>query len=339
MIKAGELSKLTTTYASYMKRSEVCSYTPTRIWVEATSNCNLQCSFCGNRQLSPDQKGNMDIGLFMKIADEAQGKIQQFNLFHRGESLLHPQIGEMVRYSKGRGIRTRIHTNGTMLTPDLARELIESGLDVISISFDGYDRAMYEANRPGAGYDRVFNNIINLLKIKKELQSQKPFAAIELMEIADYSKDEMMKKRKEFLSSFDGLPLDKFIIRKPHNWGGLIEMEQSKRDNPKRIPCPLLWHALIVLWDGTVLPCPQDFFGILKLGNVNDESLLDIWNNDAIRALRREMADPKSLTRKPCTECDRIIRATIAGVPVDYLGRFISETVLGNSWLGKILPH
>ena len=334
-----DMRKLASTYMAYRRKTEVCRYPPTRIWVEATSHCNLSCSFCGNRLLPDEQRGHMDFDLFKQLADEASGTIRQFNLFHRGESLLHPQIGEMIRYAAEKGIRTRIHTNGTLLTADLSRELIESGLDVLSVSFDGYDREMYEANRPGASFDKVLFNMLSFLADKLEMGAEKPFVALELMEISNLPRAELMKKRIFFLNRFDGLLLDKFIIRRPHNWAGLIDTGSSDKSIPKRIPCPLLWHALVVFWDGRVVPCPQDFFGLLQLGDANTQSLADIWNGEEIINLRREMANPNCLTRKPCVDCDRILRATIAGVPVDYLGRFLSETVFGNGWLSRILPH
>lgn len=282
----------------------------------------------------------MDYDLFCELANEATGKVQQFNLFHRGESLLHPKIPDMIGYTERRGIRTRINTNGTLLNPDLGRELIDSGLDMLSLSFDGYDREMYEANRINADFEKVLGNILKFLTIKKNLKSAKPFVTIELMELSSYDKEIIKQKRQNFLQKFEGLPLDKFVIRHPHNWGGLVEAKDGdKQEVQKRIPCPLLWHALIVFWNGKALPCPQDFFGQLELGDVNEQTLMEIWNGEKLKELRRAMSDPSSLDRHPCLECDRITRATIAGVPKDYLGRFLSENVFGNGWISKILPH
>ncbi len=332
-----KISRLTSTYKGYLDRTEICRYPPTRVWVEATSNCNLRCSFCGNRDLTKDQRGNMSFELFQQLADEAAGKVNQFNLFHRGESLLHPRIGEMIRYAGARGIHTRINTNGTLLNANLGAELINAGLDMLSFSFDGYDPEMYEANRPGAHFDRVLGNILGFLELKKAMNACKPFVTIEVMEIADVPKRDLMEKQRAFVHKFKGLPLDKFIIRKQHNWAGMIDTGQKMSCN--RIPCPLLWHAMVVFWDGRVMPCPQDFFGSLELGRIGDTGLMDIWNGQEIRRMRREMANPGLMDRHPCVECDRIARATFAGVPVDYLGRFLSEAVFGNGWLSRKLPH
>ncbi len=331
------LSRLATTCTAYRRRQEQCAYPPTRMWVESTSHCNLKCSFCGNRLLTAEQRGSMDMDLFHELADQASGRVRQFNLFHRGESLLHPNIGEMVRYAEGKGIRTRINTNGLMLNSSLGRELVESQLDMLSFSFDGYDREMYETNRSGSSFDTVLTNILNLLDQKKRAGSRKPFVALELMEISDLPRPELLQKRHEFLKRFHGLPLDKFVIRRPHNWAGLLDTGQDMAGH--RIPCPLLWHAMVVFWDGRVMPCPQDFFGVLEIGDVRKQSLMDIWNGEPLRSLRREMSDPARLDRHPCVDCDRIRRTTVAGVPTDYLGRFLSESIFGNSWLSRILPH
>ena len=257
-----KISRLTSTYKGYLDRTEICRYPPTRVWVEATSNCNLRCSFCGNRDLTKDQRGNMSFELFQQLADEAAGKVNQFNLFHRGESLLHPRIGEMIRYAGARGIHTRINTNGTLLNANLGAELINAGLDMLSFSFDGYDPEMYEANRPGAHFDRVLGNILGFLELKKAMNACKPFVTIEVMEIADVPKRDLMEKQRAFVHKFKGLPLDKFIIRKQHNWAGMIDTGQKMSCN--RIPCPLLWHAMVVFWGRASDAVPSGFFRLAR---------------------------------------------------------------------------
>ncbi|MGB9586711.1 MAG: SPASM domain-containing protein, partial [Armatimonadota bacterium] len=236
-------------------------------------------------------------------------------------------------------IRTRIHTNGTVLSEELSRELIVAGVGVTSFSFDGYDREMYEANRPGADFDHVLGNIVRFLEVKRTIGSRTPFVVIELMEITDLPRNQIRRKRRQFLSMFEGLPLDKFVIRRPHNWAGLIKTDLITTSGQGRIPCPLLWHALVVFWDGRVMPCPQDFFGMLQVGDTRKESLSMCWNGNPIRELRREMSKPDQIERHPCVDCDRLSRLTFGGIPIDYLGRFVSDTLFGNSWLSRILPH
>ncbi|GAH58289.1 unnamed protein product [marine sediment metagenome] len=95
----------------------------------------------------------MDLGLYKKIIDEVKNYVYDINLFHRGEPLLHPSIIDIISYANNKNIKTRIHTNSTLLTPELSRKIILSGLDLISFSFDGYTKETYEKNRVNANYD------------------------------------------------------------------------------------------------------------------------------------------------------------------------------------------
>ena len=86
----------------------------------------------------------MDMDLYRKIVDEAKEFIFDINLNHRGESLLHPEIVEAIKYAKQNKMFTRLHTNASLLTEDLAENIIAAGLDRISFSFDGYTKETYE---------------------------------------------------------------------------------------------------------------------------------------------------------------------------------------------------
>ncbi|GAI28295.1 unnamed protein product, partial [marine sediment metagenome] len=161
-------------YLNYILKKSNCNYMPIRLWVEITSRCNLKCRLCVNKDIPPSLKGDMDFDLYKKIINEATGSVYDINLFHRGEPLLHPKLIPIISYAKSRGIKTRIHTNATLLNPELSKKIILSGLDLISFSFDGYTEKTYEKNRIGASYEKSLNNIIDFLRIKKELKSKKP---------------------------------------------------------------------------------------------------------------------------------------------------------------------
>ncbi len=102
MTKREYYRRLWAIFRSYRKRETVLPYLPIRLWIEPTSFCNLKCVMCPNKDLDRRDKGYMPLELFRKIVDEAAGFIHEANLIHRGESLLHPDFFEMVRYA-GRG--------------------------------------------------------------------------------------------------------------------------------------------------------------------------------------------------------------------------------------------
>lgn len=318
-------------YDSYRRGKEICSYFPVKLWVETTNRCNLSCALCPNSKLGPGQRGDMDYGLYTKIIDQVQENVSEINLFHRGEPLLHSRIIEMINYASQKNIRTRIHTNATLLNSQLNERIIKSGLDFITFSLDSYIKDEYERLKPGADFDEVLQKIAGFLSLKKEMKSKKPFCTIQIMNIN--RKDGSNKKQlKDFLDKFFGLPLDRVARRKPHNWGGMLKggggnddftgNEGSALQAKITSACTFPWYSLTVFFDGKVYLCPQDFGGRIMVGDANKESLAAIFNSEAIKNIRKKHSKKDILDLWPCSGCDRVRRETIAKVPAEYLGFF-----------------
>ncbi len=100
-------------------------------------------------------------------------------------------------------------------------------------------------------------------------------------------------------------------------------------DRRSFVPCTFPWFALVVFWDGTVVTCPQDFYGAYPVGNVRDAPLREIWNGEPLRRLRADMLARRVEGYRACVDCDSIRRPTVCGVPSPNLRRFLGETVLG----------
>jgi radical SAM protein with 4Fe4S-binding SPASM domain len=312
--------RLPQVFSSYKRKKVHLSYLPVRLWVETTSICNLRCIMCPNKDLKKEEKGFMEFNLFQKIIDEARPFVFDVNLIHRGEGLLHHDFSRLVRYAHEAGITTKFHTNATLLDEKKSFELIEAGLDQISFSFDGYDKKTYEGIRVNANFEKTVANIVQFLKVKQKLKSKKPYAILELINFPDLYKPIDSRQKQEFLENFRGLPLNGVEVKEMHNWAGEIGEGRKKR---KYVPCTFLWQALIIFWDGSVLPCTQDFHGYYILGNVKDMSLAQIWNDEKIVRLRRKVLQQDIDDLKTCSQCDRLWREQILGIPKEYLWKFL----------------
>ncbi len=313
-------------YYYYRRRAEKIPVPPTRIWLEVTNACNLRCIMCPNStNYNALKRGMMEWELFESLLSQIRGFAYDVNLFHRGESLMHPRFVEMVNKTAEAKLRPRLHTNATILTEEYSREIIKAGLDFISFSFDGYDKGTYEKVRVGAVFEQVLENIIKFLEIKKTLGRTKPYTVIEVMEVMKESEDEIKKKRKDFREKFRGLPLDKFIVRRIHNWAGLYNI--SRKGKLNYVPCTFPYYSMSIFYDGKVPACPQDFFGEIIIGDAKRESLLDIWNGEKMRKLRKSFANESAEKHPRCQKCDMIYRETFLGIPKNYLKFFIRENI------------
>ncbi|UCE43032.1 MAG: SPASM domain-containing protein [Candidatus Aminicenantes bacterium] len=306
----------------YRKKSPSLPYLPVRLWVELTSYCNYKCIMCPNKDLRKEDRGFMDFDLYKNIVDESKDFVFEINLAHRGESLMHPQLIEAISYAKKNRIFTRLHTNGSLLSEEVSHKIIRSKLDRLSFSFDGYDRETYEKIRIGGNFDKTLENIVRFLQIKKKTRSKKPITVIEVINFNQKDKQEYLKAKKSFHDQFKNLPLNNIVFREMHNWAGQIEKE---RQGKNYTVCPFPWNALVIYWDGAVLPCTQDFFGDFVVGNMKDSSLLEIWNGENMRYLRKKLAERSIAELKACSNCDRVWREGIFGVPKEYLWKFITK--------------
>ncbi len=336
MKKIRYLARLFLIYFSFLLKKQKVNYKPVRLWIEASSRCNLKCRLCVNRDLPENAKGDMNFTLYRKIIDESKGYIFDINLFHRGEPLLNPEIVEMIGYATRNNIKTRLHTNATLLNSELSEKLIKAKLNLISFSFDGYTDATYEKNRIGASYKKSLENITGFLQIKKRLGSNLPFAQLQIMEYdEELSREQFTELKKDFLKKFEGLPLDKFIIRTPHNWGGSLKINGKKARVESFYcnsftACTFPWYALTIFYDGEVFACPQDFYGNIRLGDVKTDFIKDIFNNKAMQELRQSFRKKETMRHQPCSSCDRCRRKTVFGIPGEYLGTFLKDSLKKN---------
>lgn len=115
---------------------------PLRIEIDPSSICNFKCDFCF-QSIASDFKGQiMSKELFEKILiqlKEFKDPISKIYLYALGEPLLNKNLPYFVKRLKEEGVASNvaITTNGSLLSRNLARQLVMAGLDQISISLNG----------------------------------------------------------------------------------------------------------------------------------------------------------------------------------------------------------
>jgi len=110
----------------------------------------------------------MELGLLKRIIDEGvENGLCSLKLSLRGEPNLPPTLFDMIRYAKEKGIiDVYFNTNATLLNEDKINQLIDSGLDRISISAEGTTKEVYERYRVGAKYEEVLSSVKALRLIR-----------------------------------------------------------------------------------------------------------------------------------------------------------------------------
>lgn len=322
--------------AQYRRRDAVCARLPVRLWIEPTNVCNLRCIMCPTGQGRTHNPGRMSLDLYRRIVDEAAAFAIDINLFGRGEAFLHPDLPEFVRYAHAKGLNTRLETNATMLTPEKSEEVIRAGLDFISFSFDGYTKGTYESIRRGADFDKTLDNVTRFLQIKKTLRSRKPYVSVQFIKTPKFLEGASKSSEERFKAVFSGLPVNTYRYVTPHRYTGEIDeavtgttygyVEKKKRlgllIRIRYTPCPYPWFSAHILWDGTVTPCCMDFHTGCVLGSVSRTTIRDIWNGEAMVALREKIGTGNYRGVPLCSRCDMLHQAVIMGISTKNIRDF-----------------
>jgi radical SAM protein with 4Fe4S-binding SPASM domain len=245
--------------------------------------CNRSCSFCpvSNPEIYTSKHEGISIELFEKIALELneigyKGKILFSAL---SEPLLHKKIETLIKIAKDSlpEARVEIVTNGDLLTAKKLKSLYNAGLDTASVS-------MYD----GAHQIEHFGTMIKDAQIPQDM---------------------VVLRRRYYEDGNYGMTIS--------NRSGLIDSDSYRDANeegiqelPLKEQCYYPFYMILVDYNGDVLLCPHDWKKSIKFGNLNQESLFDIWDGKVLKTIRHRLAK-KDRNFSPCKECD--VLGTVIG--------------------------
>lgn len=317
---------------AYLGRTSRLGVGPVRAWIEVTNVCNLSCPMCLTPKLGAQvPKGLMTLEHFRAVVAKLAGHVRDVNLFLGGEPLINKQLPEMIGIAREAGLRTRVHTNATLLTAEWANRLIDAGLDFLSFSFDGADEATYDAFRPGGHFRATTANIQRFARIRTEKGVARPYTVVQLIARPEWSAEHRRAQQEGLHALFEGPGIDKLKVIDLHNFGGLLD-DAHFTANKSFAPCSFLWYAINVKFDGTVVPCCLDFEVKVPVGNLLDQSLEEVWNSPTLVALREKMIARRIDDVPLCAGCDVPYKPRMMGIPVrdgDSLREFLAAAIPG----------
>jgi MoaA/NifB/PqqE/SkfB family radical SAM enzyme len=141
-----------------------------KVYIEPTNRCNLACRTC-IRNAWDEPMGSMSIETFERILSGLSELEPRPSMFFGGfgEPLMHPSIGRMVHEAGQVADRVELITNGLLLDPALAAQLIESGLSTLWVSLDGASPESYADVRLSNSLSGVLQNIATYRELYRRL--------------------------------------------------------------------------------------------------------------------------------------------------------------------------
>ena len=287
---------------------------PIYIMIEPASVCNLRCPYCSVFQTSGRvQSGVMDLDNYKTLIDQIvsrKGYYPPVDLFLRGEPLMNPHFAEMAAYAKSKGLTVGTSTNAVLLSDKTRAAILDSGLDVMIVSFDGASKESYEVHRVGAVFEKVVERITAFSAERKARGLKKPM--IDLQFIVTKKNQEEIPALRELAGQMGVDHLSLKSIRMP-----LIDRPQEEvialgkelmPDNPayrryrelkyangETRGYELLhpaktcdWgHSAAIRFNGDIGVCCQDYDQTVQVGNVFEQGFWETWHSEPYLKLRK----------------------------------------------------
>ena len=202
---------------------------PLFIQIETTSKCNSNCVMCPRSKTPPKRKrSNMGNSLKKKILSELinhRDHIRRVIPQGYGEPLLDIKLPEFIKKLKDIGIKeVFISTNGSALTKDMAKKILDSGIDQVDFSVDGITEKTYNSIRKGLKFSTVVKNIEQFIQIRNQKQSH---TSIRLRYVIQQGNRHEYEPFVKFWQHRIGKN-DSVYAKKLHTFGGHIDMPNTE---------------------------------------------------------------------------------------------------------------
>jgi radical SAM protein with 4Fe4S-binding SPASM domain len=310
---------------------------PFALQVEITSHCNLLCKMCPlttEDTASSVKPGHM-VEAHLEEVLELAARVGEVIVAGFGEPLLSPRCLPFLQELDRRGVRTSLATNGTPLTPAIAKKLAAiPHLTQINVSIDSPDPEVYRRIRGGEAA-RALQGLTHLMA-----EIDKP----ERVTVSSVLMSENAASLVAFPSLLAGMGVKKYVLQ------GLVDYVSQTHDEnllyhqealaavqelqaecvragvelaltlPERLnlelrdpaearslyfgageaggtrQCCLPWELPYIDKDGKVFPCCYAASEPgAVLGDLKESRLLDIWEGAAYQRFRRDILCEETL--------------------------------------------
>jgi len=277
-------------------KNQIVGDYPLLVDIELSSLCNLKCPMCYTISDEFKEKVNitrMDFALFKSIIDQIAGKVPAIRLSLRGEATLHKNFVECIKYAKDKGIKeVSTLTHGGTLQLDNFKKMAEAGIDWITISVDGVGETYNNIRKP-LKFNKILENIKNINEFKVKRNLRRPVIKIQgIWPAISQSPDEYYKIFAPHVDLIAFNPLIDYL-------GNDTNIEYLEK-----FTCPQQYQRLVIGADGLVMKCSNDEENKELVGDVNKQSVYEIWHGEELRKIRElHKADRGFLQSSVCRKC------------------------------------
>lgn len=285
--------------------------------IETTNHCNMTCLMCPRTSLMTRQVSWIDDETFENVLDQMtphnQDNLEEFwdhikteygitfdehseNAFYfyvvsrcvilhgYGEPLVDKNIVNRVQACTDRNIPTYFSCVPANLSVERAESVMKAGLTVMKLSIDALDDVNAKRIRGRYNnFDKAYQTVLDVIKMKEE-KGYKTLIVPTMIELN--SGEDNKEMQQQFIDMWKGLDVFAYVKSQDNRWYYEEDEELENKSHYAQQYCEYPWSSMTVMANGDVVPCTQDYDCEMKLGNVKDQSLDEIWNGEKYNLLR-----------------------------------------------------
>lgn len=282
---------------------------PFTIYLDVTNICNFRCVCCPHSVESYREKGvklsTISLESFNKILNDIEqiGVLKTCNLYAFGEPLINPHLPFFIKTIKDRQLaeKTILSTNASLLTPQKSEEILLAGLDYIRISIYGVTQELHEKRTQSTvKLEQIVHNIAEFKNLRDKLKAH-THIAIKMLDFGDTN------ERVRFFEMFKEYA-DECVVEYMYNFVPTLESskfhgESNNISCNSLTICPFPFYTLNINADLSVSVCCIDWHQELTVGNLNTQSLKEIWNGEALHNVQLALLRQDFINIPVCKTC------------------------------------
>ncbi len=277
-----------------------------RIYIELTNVCGLSCSFCPTKELPSKE---MDLDFFESTIRQASSYTKEIACHVVGDPLTQSNLGDYLDIIHKYGIKALLTTSGYFLKKHSYDTLFHPCVKQINISLNSFNK-----NDTSLTFEQYIRPVLNLCRAKLDRQEEL------FINLRVWNLDEMMSERHfnetlfaKLSNEFNViLDIDNIYKEKPKSirlenkilvhFDNYFEWPSLKNRNYGDGTCQGLQSHIAILASGKVVPCCLDCDGVIELGDLHDESLDRILNNNRTVRMLEGFKEGKAV-EELCRKC------------------------------------
>jgi radical SAM protein with 4Fe4S-binding SPASM domain len=328
-IKSGELL---TKEQVYNALEEIRSEQPIVYNIETTNRCNMRCKMCPRTTMMTRKLEDIAYDSFLKVVDQIKPHSEKdwqtwkdycekkygiaeedaasenhfflyviskvIQLHGYGDPLLDRHMDEYIRLLHERGFYSYFSCNPANINLDLTYKMMDAGLNYVKYSIESVDDEQHKKIRGEASnFTESYKKIQQVLDYKHKNKLNTVIVITMLNLNRQNQKDDFQKLLKAFEN------LDVYIYLKSENGQWYRKDYHGTESIHWSEICKHPWMTMTIKSNGEATMCMEDFNNEIILGDVNKQTLHEIWHGENYKKFRWQHLN-KGEGIKCSKECD-----------------------------------